>query len=118
MFKSTLAMLSMLSMAALVSALVPGHFSAARAATISKKCASGTVTVSTGTNTGACITIGGSVSCSDKGTKVSSGNCTGDKATCGDASGAGTCTITLEGTGKPPKVKVPSGKTEGGALRN
>ena len=118
MFKSAWAMLSMLLMATLVSEL--GDVSSARAqATTSIKCGNGTVTVSTGTNTGTCITFPSSVSCSDKGTKVSTGNCGADgKATCGSASGAGTCTITLEGTGNPPKVKVPSGKTEGGAVRN
>ena len=79
---------------------------AAEAATSSVKCSGGgTVTASTGTQTGTCVagTTDGKVICKDGGKVVSQGACSGGKPYCGNSTGAGTCNLARKLVSTKPK---------------
>ena len=86
-------------------------------ASTSQKCDDGSVVkVSTGTSGGNCTTVNGWKNCTDSSAvstggsnNVAIGGCVGGKATCGDTSGAGGCSITAKattGNSNPSKVKT------------
>jgi len=86
-----------------------GTATLASAATNSIKCSNGTVTVSTGGGTGACVKVsaGQKLTCQIGSTEVASGGCDANgKASCGDTLATGTCTI-AQGVVRPPKLKLP-----------
>ena len=77
-------------------ALLSTFFStgAAHAATSSIKCSNGTVTVSTGGSTGTCVKSGTVITCGQDQPNQAGGGCDASgNASCGNTSGAGSCTI-------------------------
>jgi hypothetical protein len=74
-------------------------------ATSSVKCSDGTVTVSTGNNSGTCVKTGTVINCGKNSENESGGGCDSNgKASCGNTAGSGSCTIAAK-VAPPKKVK-------------
>jgi len=73
-------------------------------ATSSIKCSDGVVTVSTGTSGGTCVKGGTVITCGQNQPDQAGGGCDASgKASCGNTTGAGSCTI-AQAAVRPPKV--------------
>jgi hypothetical protein len=69
----------------------------ANAATSSVKCSNGTVTVSTGSSSGTCAKEGTVITCGKNEANQAGGGCdSAGKASCGNTTGSGSCTIALK----------------------
>jgi hypothetical protein len=80
------------------------------AATSSVKCSNGTVTVSTGTSGGTCGKEGTVFTCGKNEANQAGGGCDSEgKASCGNTSGSGSCTI-AQHVVHPPKLIIPAVK--------
>jgi hypothetical protein len=90
-------------------------FNTADSATSSIKCSNGTVTVSTGTSSGTCVKEGKVITCGKNETNQAGGGCDASgKASCGNTTGGGSCTIKKLVTGVKPKIDLAPGARTGG----